>query len=68
MNSSGIVLVDFASGGQLFFGFATARTVMSSTSRLDPLTAGGASNGHNVDVLNISFRKRELWSKHLMIS
>lgn len=34
--------------GQLFFSLATTRTAMGPTSRLDPLTAGRASNSHNV--------------------
>lgn len=45
---SDLVLVVFEGIRQLRFGLATSRTVMGSTSRLDPLTAGGASNSHDV--------------------
>lgn len=43
-----LVLVVFEGNRQLFFGFATARTDVGSTSRLNPLTAGRASDSHNV--------------------
>lgn len=42
-----IVVVAVENSMQLFFGLPTARTVMGSTSRLNPLTAGRASNSHD---------------------